>query len=224
MTANSKDMVRIAPSLLSADFLNLGADLEKIGREADLIHLDIMDGVFVPNISFGFPVVEAIARAAARPLDAHLMIVDPLKYVERFAKAGVSSLSFHLEAVKDPSEVARAIRECGMSPGVVFNPDVPVEDVVPHLEHFDFTLLMSVFAGFGGQKFIEASYGRLRTLKSEIDRLGLDCWIEVDGGVSDTNCAELARCGADVLVAGNFVFASGDPAGAVAELKRIANA
>ncbi len=212
-------MVKIAPSILSADFLRLGTDLERIGSEADMIHLDIMDGVFVPNISYGFPVVEAVARVASRPMDAHLMIVDPLKYVERFARAGVSSLSFHLEAVKDPYEVASAIRECGMSPGLVFNPDIPVADVLPHLEHFDFALLMSVFAGFGGQKFIEASYGRLRELRAGIQERGLDCAIEVDGGVTLDNCRALAEAGADILVAGNTVFSSPDPAAVIRSLR-----
>ncbi len=217
-------MVRIAPSLLSADFLHLEDDLNKIAGGADLIHLDIMDGVFVPNISFGFPVVEAVARAVKAPMDAHLMMVDPLRYVERFAEAGVSMLSFHFEAVKDPSEVARAIRECGMTPGLVFNPDVPVEDVLPWVEHFDFVLLMSVFAGFGGQKFIDASYGRIHALRSGIARLGLDCAIEVDGGVSGENCAALARCGADILVAGNSIFSSPDPAAALEAIRSAANA
>ncbi len=216
-------MVQIAPSLLAADFLNLGTDLKKVCPEADLLHLDIMDGVFVPNISFGFPVVEAVAKVATKPIDAHLMIVDPLKYVERFAEAGVSSLSFHIKAVKNPAEVARVIRDCGMSPGLVFNPDVEVADVLPWLEHFDFTLLMSVFAGFGGQKFIEASYGRLRELRRGIEERELKCEIEVDGGVSADNCAALAEAGADILVAGNFIFSSPDPAATIVELRDIAN-
>ncbi|MCD8207957.1 MAG: ribulose-phosphate 3-epimerase [Bacteroidales bacterium] len=212
-------MVKIAPSLLSVDFLELGRCLESVNAEADLFHLDIMDGVFVPNISFGFPVVEAIARGSAKPLDAHLMIVEPLKYVERFAKAGVKMLSFHFETVTEPAEAARAVRDCGMSPGLAFNPDVPIEDVLPHLEHFDFAVLMSVFAGFGGQKFIEESYDRLSALQTGIEARGLNCVIEVDGGVSAENCAELARCGADILVAGNAVFKSPDPSATISLLR-----
>ncbi len=212
-------MVKIAPSLLSVDFLHLGRCLESVNAEADLFHLDIMDGVLVPNISFGFPVVEAIARGAVKPLDAHLMIVEPLKYVERFAKAGMKMLSFHYEAVGDPAEAAKAVRDCGMSPGLAFNPDVPVEDVLPWLEHFDFAVLMSVFAGFGGQKFIEESFDRLTALKAGISARGLNCAIEVDGGVSAENCAELTRNGADILVAGNSVFKSPDSAAAITLLR-----
>ncbi len=212
-------MVKIAPSLLSVDFLELGRCLESVNAEADLFHLDIMDGVFVPNISFGFPVVEAIARVADKPLDAHLMLIEPLKYVERFAKAGVKMLSFHFEAVADPSEGARIVRDCGMSPGLAFNPDVPVEDVLPWLEHFDFAVLMSVFAGFGGQKFIEESFDRLTALKAGISARGLNCAIEVDGGVSSENCAGLARNGADILVAGNSVFGASVPSAAIVHLR-----
>ncbi len=212
-------MVKIAPSLLSVDFLELGRCLESVNAEADLFHLDIMDGVFVPNISFGFPVVEAIARGAAKPLDAHLMIVEPLKYVERFAQAGMRMLSFHYETVTNPAEAALAVRDCGMSPGLAFNPDVPIEDVLPWLEHFDFAVLMSVFAGFGGQKFIEETYVRLKALKAGISERGLNCAIEVDGGVSAENCTELARNGAEILVAGNSIFKSQSPSETISLLR-----
>lgn len=212
-------MVQIAPSMLSADFLHLEHDVETVNSHADFFHLDIMDGVFVPNISYGFPVVEAIASKAARPMDAHLMIVHPEKYVERFAKTGVAMLSAHLEAMEAPLSVMGLIHSCGMKAGIAFNPDVPVERVFPYLESCDFVLVMSVFAGFGGQKFIETTYERVRTLKTEILRRGLDMKIEVDGGVSPVNAAALAEAGADILVAGSAVFKASDPAAAVAAMR-----
>ena len=205
--------------MLSADFLNLGKDVDMVNRNADLFHLDIMDGVLVPNISYGFPVVEAIARQAARPMDAHLMIVHPEKYVERFAKAGVSMLSFHAEASEDPAETLRMIRSFGVRAGLAFNPDYPLEKVFPLLPECDFALLMSVFAGFGGQKFIPGTFGRLAALKAEIVSRGLDCMIEVDGGVSPDNAHELAEAGADILVAGSAVFKASDPAEVIRRMK-----
>lgn len=211
--------VKIAPSMLSADFLHLEEDVEMVNRYADLFHLDVMDGTFVPNISFGFPVIEAIAKKATKPMDVHLMIVHPEKYIERFAKVGAQMISFHLEAARadgsDPAAILRAIRGLGVQAGLVINPDVPVEDLYPYLEEVDFILIMSVFAGFGGQKFIEDTYGRLRTLKAEIDRRGLRVPIEVDGGVSPDNAAELARCGAEIFVAGSSVFKAEDRAAAI---------
>lgn len=212
-------MTLIAPSMLSADFLHLEKDVELVNGHADVFHLDIMDGVFVPNISYGFPVVEAIASKATKPLDAHLMIVHPEKYVERFAKVGVDMLSFHFEAVDDPMPVIELIRSCGMKPGLAINPDVPVEKIFPYLEHCDFVLIMSVFAGFGGQKFIEETYDRIRTVNAEIDRRGLHCGIEVDGGVSPANAHALSEAGAGILVAGSAVFKSPDPAATIASMR-----
>ena len=215
--------VKIAPSMLSADFLHLEEDVEMVNRYADLFHLDVMDGTFVPNISFGFPVIEAIAQKAKKPMDVHLMIVHPEKYIERFAQVGAQMISFHLEAARadgsDPVAILRAIRGLGVQAGLVINPDVPVEDLYPYLEEVDFLLIMSVFAGFGGQKFIEDTYGRIRTLKAEIDRRGLRIPIEVDGGVSPANAAELARCGAEILVAGSSVFKAEDQAAAIAAMR-----
>lgn len=212
-------MPLIAPSMLSADFLHLEKDVETVNSCADIFHLDIMDGVLVPNISYGFPVVEAIASKASKPMDAHLMIIHPEKYVERFAKTGAAMLSAHLEAMEDPSAVMGLIRSCGMKAGIAFNPDMPVEKVFRYLDCCDFVLVMSVFAGFGGQKFIESTYERIRTLKSEIDRRGLDVRIEVDGGVSPANSSALAAAGADILVAGNAVFKSDDPVAVVKAMK-----
>lgn len=212
-------MIQIAPSMLAADFLHLEKDVELVNEYADIFHLDIMDGTFVPNISFGFPVVEAIAKKASRPLDAHLMIVHPEKYMERFAKAGAEYLSFHLNAVDNPGQVLAQIRAAGLKPGIAINPDIPVDSLYPYLGQCDYVVLMSVFAGFGGQKFIEATYDRLVQLKSEIVRQGANCLIQVDGGVSADNASRLAALGADILVAGSAVFKAEDPAAVIAAMK-----
>ena len=190
-----------------------------VNRYADLFHLDIMDGTFVPNLSYGFPVVEAIAKKAEKPLDTHLMIVNPENYVERFVKAGSAMVSFHLNATKDPDAVLAQIRACGAKAGLVINPDIPVESLFPHLKNCDYVLLMSVFAGFGGQKFIEDTYQRIRTLKAEINRQGLNIPIEVDGGVSPANAKALTEAGAEILVAGSAVFLAEDPATVISAMK-----
>lgn len=212
-------MVKIAPSMLAADFLHLAKDVKIVNDNADLFHLDIMDGVFVPNISYGFPVVEAIASEAKKPMDVHLMIVHPEKYIERFARLGVSMLSFHLNATDKPAQTLLHIRETGMMAGLVINPDMPVESLFPYLHLCDYIILMSVYAGFGGQKFIEETYERIRTLKAEIDRQGLSVKIEVDGGVSPANASLLVEAGAEILVAGSAVFKSDDPAQVIASLR-----
>lgn len=212
-------MIQIAPSMLAADFLHLNKDVEVVNENADLFHLDIMDGVFVPNISYGFPVVEAIASAARKPLDVHLMIVQPEKYIERFARIGVSMLSFHLNATDQPAQTLLHIRETGMKAGLVINPDMPVDSLYPYLHLCDHILLMSVYAGFGGQKFIEDTYARIRTLKAEIDRQGLPVRIEVDGGVSPANAKALIDAGAEILVAGSAVFKSDDPAAVISSIR-----
>ena len=212
-------MVQIAPSMLAADFLHLEKDVRLVNEYADIFHLDIMDGTFVPNISYGFPVVEAISSIAVKPLDVHLMIVNPEKYVERFAKVGASMISFHLNATEDPAAVLRDIRSLGVKAGLVINPDIPVESLYPYLKDADFILLMSVFAGFGGQKFIEDTYMRIRTLREEIARQGLDLPIEVDGGVGPANAKALIEAGAEILVAGSAVFKAEDPAAVVARMR-----
>lgn len=212
-------MVQIAPSMLAADFLHLEKDVELVNRYADIFHLDIMDGTFVPNISYGFPIVEAIARKAEKPLDAHLMIVHPEKYVDRFAKVGVDMLSFHLNAVENAGQVLAQIRAAGMKPGLAINPDIPVSRLFPYLDQCDYIVLMSVFAGFGGQKFIEATYDRLAAVKEEVRRQGVDCLIQVDGGVSAVNAARLVENGADILVAGSAVFKAADPAEVISAMR-----
>ncbi len=215
--------LQIAPSILAADFLNLEKDIRILDEVADIIHLDVMDGTLVPNISFGFPVIEPIAKIATKPLDAHLMIVHPEKYFERFASCGIDMLSFHLEAARsdgtDPCELLAAIRSLGMKAGLVFNPDMPLENVYPYIESADFLVLMSVYAGFGGQSFIEESYSRLAALKREVSLRNPQCLIEVDGGVTPSNSARLRSLGADILVAGSSVFLSGDPRGTIAALR-----
>ena len=205
--------------MLAADFLHLEKDVKLVNEYADIFHLDIMDGTFVPNISYGFPVVEAISSIAVKPLDVHLMIVNPEKYVERFAKVGASMISFHLNATEDPAAVLRDIRSLGVKAGLVINPDIPVESLYPYLKDADFILLMSVFAGFGGQKFIEDTYLRIRTLREEIARQGLDLPIEVDGGVGPSNAKALIEAGAEILVAGSAVFKAEDPGAVIAAMR-----
>ena len=205
--------------MLAADFLHLEKDVEVVNEHADLFHLDIMDGVFVPNLSYGFPVVEAIARIAKKPLDTHLMIIEPEKYVERFVKAGSAMVSFHVNATKDPDAVLSQIKSFGAKAGLVINPDLPVESLFPYLKNCDFVMLMSVFAGFGGQKFIEDTYSRVEALKAEIQAQGLNIPIEVDGGVSAANAAALVNAGAEILVAGSAVFKAEDPAAVIAQMR-----
>ena len=210
----------IAPSILAADFLHLSKDVDIVNEHADIFHLDIMDGTFVPNISFGFPVVEAIAKEARKPMDVHLMIVHPEKYVERFVKAGASMISFHYEAALEESDaVIDLIHSFNIKAGIVINPDCPVEKIFPYLGKVDYVLLMSVFAGFGGQKFIETTYDRVKAVKKELKRIGSKALIEVDGGVSPLNAGKLAKAGVDILVAGSAVFRAEDPAAAVAALR-----
>ena len=216
-------MLKIAPSILSGNFLNLEPDLRMINDNADLIHIDVMDGSLVPNISFGFPLAEAMAKVMTVPMDVHLMIVNPWKYIERFAKVGAGLISFHLEACdqagKDPSEVIAMVKATGAKAGIAINPDVPVERLFPYIEEVDFFLIMSVFAGFGGQKFIEESVDRIKTLKAEMDRRGIVRDIEVDGGVSKANSSILADAGATMLAAGSSVFKAEDPAQAIKEMR-----
>ncbi len=214
-------MVKIAPSMLSADFLHLEKDVEMVNTYADIFHLDVMDGTFVPNISYGFPVVEAIAKKALKPMDAHLMIVNPQKYVERFAKAGVSMISFHYEAAKEKSaEIIELIQANAAKAGIAINPDCPVEAIFPYLDKVDFVLIMSVFAGFGGQKFIPESLERIRTVRQELDRMGRkDVPVEVDGGIGPANAAEVIKSGASILVAGSAVFKASKPDEAISLMR-----
>lgn len=213
----------LAPSILSADFLHLEKDIRLVNDHADIIHFDVMDGTLVPNISFGFPVLDAVARIAEKPMDAHLMIINPDKYFERCAKAGVSMLSFHLEAArkarKSPARLLDKVRSLGMKAGLAINPDIPVEDVFPYLDHADYILVMSVFAGFGGQKLVPATYDRVKAVKAEIVRRGLDCLVQIDGGADESNAASLFDAGVDIVVAGSAVFKSPDPVATITVMK-----
>lgn len=202
----------ISPSVLAADFSNLKSACEMINRsDAEWFHIDVMDGVFVPNISFGFPVLEAIKKHCTKFIDVHIMIVHPEKYVKRFAEAGAQMLTFHYEAAENPDEVIELIRQQGIKVGITINPDIPVESLKPYIDKVDMVLLMSVFAGYGGQSFIEETYERLKTLKQMIDKLNPKCLIEIDGGVSIHNSKQLFDAGANVLVAGSAVFNAADP-------------
>lgn len=216
-------MVKIAPSILAADFLHLDRDVRLVNDHADLLHFDVMDGCLVPNLSFGFPVMEAVAQIATIPLDVHLMIINPDKYIERFAKAGASLISFHLEAAdeagKDASEYIALAKSCGVKAGLAIDPDVEIKRLFKYIDEADFFLIMSVFAGFGGQKFIEASISRIAALRAEMDRRGVVKDIEVDGGVSAANSKALIEAGATMLVAGSSVFKSEDPALAISKMR-----
>lgn len=209
----------IAPSVLSADFANLQRDTEMLNRsEAGLIHVDIMDGVFVPNISFGLPVCSAIHQYATKPLDVHLMIVEPDKYIDDFRKAGAHIITVHYEACTHLNRTLQHIKETGALAGVAINPHTPVNVLSEILYDVSLVLIMSVNPGFGGQKFIENSYKKIEQLAKMREASGTDFMIEVDGGVTTQNAAQLFNAGADVLVAGSFVFANPDPEIAIKSL------
>ncbi len=210
----------IAPSVLSANFLNLKADLDMLeNSKADLVHCDIMDGVFVPNISFGLPVLKAIRAGVSKPLDVHLMIVQPERYIAAFREAGADWLSVHYEASTHLHRTLAEIRQNGMKAGIVLNPHTPVSLLENSLESADFVLLMSVNPGFGGQRFIAETYAKIVRLKEMILQKNLNVLIEVDGGVDTSNAASLFNAGADILVAGNAVFSHPNPADIIDSLK-----
>jgi ribulose-phosphate 3-epimerase len=215
-------MPLIAPSILSADFLHLNDEIEMLNdSEADWIHCDVMDGRFVPNISFGLPVIKAVKKISKKPLDVHLMIVEPEKYIDDFKKAGADILSVHLEASPHLHRTIHAIREKGMSAGVVINPHTSVSLLENIVADADLVLVMSVNPGFGGQKFITNTYNKIYALKNLILGKNSRAKIEVDGGVDIENAAALVKAGADVLVAGNSVFSSEDPSQAISRLKNV---
>ncbi|MFC3414805.1 ribulose-phosphate 3-epimerase [Algoriphagus hitonicola] len=213
---------KIAPSILASDFANLQKEVEMLNAsEADYIHVDIMDGVFVPNISFGIPVTEAIAKHAKKPLDVHLMIVDPDRYLEAFRNAGAEIISVHYEACTHLHRTLQGIKQLGAQAGVAINPHTSVDLLEDVIQDIDLVCVMSVNPGFGGQKFIENTYQKVRKLKQLIESKGAKTQIEIDGGVNLQNAPKLIEAGADVLVAGSFVFSSLKPIETIAELKRL---
>ncbi len=212
----------IAPSILASDFANLEREIKMINAsEADWIHVDIMDGVFVPNISMGLPVVEAVNRHATKPLDVHLMIVEPGRYVEAFQKAGASIISVHIEACPHLHRNIQQIKDVGCKAGVAINPHTAIHQLEDVIADIDVVCVMSVNPGFGGQKFIEHTYQRVAALKALIKQANANTLIEIDGGVNQKNAQALLDAGADVLVAGNFVFSSPTPLNVISALKKI---
>lgn len=215
----------IAPSLLAADFANLQRDIEAFNQsKAQWLHLDIMDGVFVPNISYGMPVIEAVNKHTDKVLDVHLMIVDPDRYIETFAKLKTDILTVHYEACTHLHRTLQAIKANGMKAGVALNPHTPVHVLEDVIQDIDLVLIMSVNPGFGGQKFIEQTYAKVRKLKAMIEESGAKTMIEIDGGVTDKNASQLIEAGADALVAGSYVFGSEDPKATMDKLYEQVNA
>ena len=213
-------MIEIAPSILSADFSRLGEEIETVERAgASLLHVDVMDGRFVPNITAGFPVVKAISRATRLPIDAHLMIVEPGRYAEQFVKAGAKMVSIHIEADPHAHRTLSGIRSAGALAGIAINPATPLSALDEAVKFADYVLLMSVNPGFGGQEFIPASLDKVRRLRKMIDERGLETRVEIDGGIDSDNIADVVGAGAEIIVSGAAIFGAPDPAVALRELR-----
>ena len=212
----------VSPSLLAADFLHLKDEIEMINNsQADWLHMDIMDGVFVPNISFGFPVLEAVSKVCKKPLDVHFMIVHPEQYIEQTAKLGAMMMNVHYETCTHLHRTVQQIHAAGMKAGVTLNPSTPVSMLEDIIHDVDMVLLMSVNPGFGGQKFIENTIRKVKRLRKMIDDAGTHTLIEIDGGVQDETAPRLVKAGADVLVSGSYVFKSADPHATIEALKKL---
>ena len=211
-------IIKISPSLLSADWMDLGKELDRLHEwGADMVHCDVIDGLFAPNITFGMPMISALKRKSKLPLDVHLMIVEPERYIDKFISAGSDTIAFHPEASKKPHEVLEKIRSKGIKAGIALNPDVPVRVAEEFLDEIDYILLMGVFPGFGGQKFIPEVMDKIDESKKLI--ASRDIYVELDGGVTTENIVEMKKRGLDAAVAGNAVFAASDPAAAIVALK-----
>ena len=211
-------IIKISPSLLSADWMDLGKELDRLHEwGADMVHCDVIDGLFAPNITFGMPMISALKRKSKLPLDVHLMIVEPERYIDKFISAGSDTIAFHPEASKKPHEVLEKIRSKGIKAGIALNPDVPVRVAEEFLGEIDYILLMGVFPGFGGQKFIPEVMDKIDESKQLIASRGI--YVELDGGVTTENIVEMKKRGLDAAVAGNAVFAASDPAAAIVALK-----
>lgn len=211
--------IQVAPSILAADFGNLLADIRKIEKETDILHIDVMDGHFVPNISFGVPIIKSIRSATGLKFDVHLMITNPEEYIRIFAEAGADLLTFHIEAAEDPAALIRMIHSLGRKAGISVHPDTPVEKIFPYLPDLDLVLIMSVYPGFGGQSFLEEAPARIRTVREEMDRIGSNAWLSVDGGVTEKTAPLILSSGATLLVAGSAVFGDPNPEDAIRRLK-----
>ena len=212
--------IKIAPSILAADFGNLSRDCTIVNKSnADWFHLDVMDGLFVPNISFGMPIVSSIRKMTKKPLDVHLMIIEPERYIDKFVEIGSDILTVHIEATKEMNKILDKMKQSSIKSGIAINPDTPINKLENYIDKVDLVCLMGVHAGFGGQKFIEKTFDRLIELKSLIDSRNSSAVIEIDGGVDNTNCKKLKSLGADVLVAGSYIFKSSDINNAIDSLK-----
>ena len=212
--------IKIAPSILAADFGNLSRDCNIVNKSnADWFHLDVMDGLFVPNISFGMPIISSIRKMTKKPLDVHLMIIEPERYIDKFVEIGSDILTVHIEATTEMNKILDKIKQSSIKSGIAINPDTPINKLENYIDKVDLVCLMGVHAGFGGQKFIEKTFDRLIELKRLINLKNSSAVIEIDGGVDNTNCKKLKSLGADVLVAGSYIFKSSDINNAIDSLK-----